>query len=65
MTQLSSELLAKLHIELLVLLLIEEPEISWMLIGVSKGTVTCWFFKNGPLLTFARPGLCALVIAAV
>lgn len=56
---------AKMHIELLVLLLIEEPEISWMLIGVSEGTVTCWFLKNGPYLTFARSGLCALVITPI
>lgn len=45
---------AKLHIELLVLLLVEEPEISWMLIGVSDATVTCWFLKNGPSLTFCE-----------
>lgn len=56
---------AKLHIELLVLLLVEEPEISWMLIGVSEGTVTCWFLKSGPSLTFARSGLCALVITPI
>lgn len=56
---------AKLHIELLVLLLIEEPEISWMLIGVSEGTETCWFLKIGSSLTFARSGLCALVITPI
>lgn len=56
---------AKLHIELLVLLLKEEPEISGMLIGVSEGTVTCWVLKNGPTLTFARSGLCALVITPI
>ena len=61
--QLTHELAAKFHIEVQVLLLMEM--LSLILIVVMERTVTCWFFENGPVLTFLRAGFWSLVISPI